>query len=192
MVNTEIDNANAGKQCGITLKCNNLVDKELIDRLYAASQAGVPVRIIVRGMCSLVPGVPGLSDNIEAISIVDRYLEHPRVYVFRNGGEPRYYISSADLMTRNIDFRVEVSCPVYSKPLQKMIQDILDIQWADNVKARILDASLSNHFHPRAKGVAKIRSQEQTHKYLASGKLPRMPKLDYRPRPAESRKKRKK
>lgn len=192
LVDGEIANANEGKQCGITLKCNNLVDKELIDRLYAASAAGVPIRIIVRGMCSLAPGVPGLSDNIEAISIVDRYLEHPRVYVFRNGGEPRYFISSADLMTRNIDFRVEVSCPVNSKPLQKMIQNILDIQWADNVKARIVDATMSNHFRPRAKGVAMIRSQEQIHTYLSTGKLPRLPKLDYRSRNEAPVKRRKK
>ncbi len=181
-VQGEIDAARAGKECGITLKCNNLVDRELVDKLYEASQAGVPVRLIVRGMCSLLPGVPGVSENIEAISIVDGYLEHPRVYIFRNRGKPKYYISSADLMTRNIDFRVEVTCPVYSPVLQKRIQNIIDIQWADNVKARMIDASQSNDFRPRKKSSAKVRSQLQIHSYLATGKLPRLPKLDYRPR----------
>jgi polyphosphate kinase len=136
--------------------------------------------LIVRGMCSLVPGVKGLSDHIEAISIVDGFLEHPRVYIFRNAGEPRYFISSADLMTRNIDFRVEVTCPIYSKPLQETLQTIIDLQWADNVKARILDASQSNAFKPRKKSAAKIRSQLLTHKFLSTGKLPRMAKLEYR------------
>ncbi|CAA0081414.1 Polyphosphate kinase [Zhongshania aliphaticivorans] len=182
LVEGEIRNGKKGLECGITLKCNNLVDRELIDKLYEASSVGVPVRLIVRGMCSLVPGVKGLSENIEAISIVDGFLEHPRVYVFRNAGKPRYFISSADLMTRNIDFRVEVTCPVYSEPLQQTLQSILDLQWADNVKARILDASQSNAFKPRKKSSAKIRSQLLTHKFLSTGKLPRMAKLDYRSR----------
>lgn len=182
LVETEIHQGRKGGECGITLKCNNLVDRELIDKLYEASSAGVPVRLIVRGMCSLVPGVKGLSENIEAISIVDGFLEHPRVYIFHNSGEPRYFISSADLMTRNIDFRVEVTCPIYSKPLQETLQSIIDLQWADNVKARIIDASQSNTFKPRKKSSAKIRSQLLTHKYLSTGKLPRMAKLDYRSR----------
>ncbi len=192
LVKTEIHNAKKGRECGITLKCNNLVDRELIDLLYEASTAGVPVRLIVRGMCSLVPGVVGLSDNIEAISIVDGFLEHPRVYVFRNAGEPRYFISSADLMTRNIDFRVEVTCPINSKPLQKMLQSIIDLQWADNVKARIIDASQSNSFRTRKKSGGKIRSQGLTYKFLSTGKLPRLAKLEYRARPVKPPKKSKK
>ena len=180
-VEREIANARAGEECGITLKCNNLVDRELVDKLYEASQSGVPVRLIVRGMCSLVPGVKGLSENIEAISIVDGFLEHPRVYVFRNGGKPEYFISSADLMTRNIDFRVEVTCPIYDPKLQETLQDILDIQWADNVKARVIDASHTNSFRPRKKSKVKIRSQILIHKYLSTGKMPRLAKLDYRP-----------
>jgi polyphosphate kinase len=96
----------------MTFKCNNLVDRELVMKLYEASDAGVEIRLIVRGMCSLQPGVKGISENIEGISIVDRYLEHPRVYVFYNAGKPEYYIGSADLMTRNLDYRVEVLCPV--------------------------------------------------------------------------------
>ncbi len=149
--------------------------------MYAASQAGVPVRLIVRGMCSLVPGIKGISENIEAISIVDRFLEHARVYVFRNGGEPRYFISSADLMTRNLDFRVEVTCPIYDKQHQKTIQRILDIQWADNAKARIIDESQSNVMRSRRKKTAIIRSQELIHDYLEDGKSPRLAKLKYRP-----------
>lgn len=182
LINNEIDFAKKGETCGLTLKCNNLVDREIVDKLYEASQAGVPVRLIVRGMCSLVPGLPGVSDNIEAISIVDGFLEHPRVYIARNGGNPLYYISSADLMTRNIDFRVEVTCPIYDKKLQKMIQTIIDIQWADNDKARIIDASQSNIHRERKPGTARIRSQHVIHDYLSTGKKPRLPKLDYRPR----------
>ena len=181
-VQAEIDAAKRGDECGITLKCNNLVDRELVDKLYEASQAGVPIRLIVRGMCSLVPGVKGLSENIEAISIVDGFLEHPRVYIFRNSGKPRYYISSADLMTRNIDFRVEVTCPIYSPELQQRIQNIIDIQWADNVKARVIDPSQTNAFRPRKKSAPKVRSQLQIHSYLESGKLPRLAKLDYKAR----------
>lgn len=190
-VDAEIAAARRGEDCGITLKCNNLVDRELVDRLYTASQAGVSVRLIVRGMCSLVPGVAGLSDNIEAISIVDGFLEHPRVYIFHNAGQPKYFISSADLMTRNIDFRVEVSCPIYSPVLQQRIQNIIDIQWADNVKARVIDAAQSNDFRPRKKSAQKLRSQLQIHSYLETGKLPRLAKLDYRPRskPKKAKKK---
>ncbi len=190
-VQAEIDAARRGDECGITLKCNNLVDRELVDKLYEASQAGVPIRLIVRGMCSLVPGVKGLSENIEAISIVDGFLEHPRVYIFRNSGKPRYYISSADLMTRNIDFRVEVTCPIYSPELQQRIQNIIDIQWADNVKARVIDPSQTNAFRPRKKSSPRVRSQLQIHSYLESGKLPRLAKLDYKARPQGKKAKKK-
>ena len=192
LIDNEIDFAKKGKTCGLTFKCNNLVDREIVDKLYEASQAGVPVRLIVRGMCSLVPGLPGLSENIEAISIVDGFLEHPRVYIGRNGGNPQYFISSADLMTRNIDFRVEVTCPIYDKKLQKMIQTIIDIQWADNDKARIIDATQSNMFREDKPGTARIRSQHAIHDYLRTGKKPRLPQLDYRPRNAAEDKGKKK
>ena len=162
----------------MTLKCNNLVDKELVTKLYEASQAGVQIRLIVRGMCSLLPGVKDISENIQAISIVDRFLEHPRVYVFYNRGNPRYMISSADLMTRNLDYRVEVLCPIFDRDAQRTIQNILDQQWYDNVKARIIDQNQTNEFVPRGKRVARIRSQETIHEYLATGKLPRYPKSE--------------
>lgn len=182
MIDHEIDNAHKGRSCGLTFKCNNLVDQAMIDKLYEASQAGVPVRLIVRGMCSLVPGVKGVSDNIEAISIVDRYLEHPRIFMFYNAGDPQYYLSSADLMTRNIDYRVEVMCPIYDEGHKKTLQDILDIQWSDNVKARVLDATQANRLRlPRKKNAKRIRSQEAIHRYLSKGRLPRLRKLNYKP-----------
>jgi len=176
MIDQEIENAKAGYRASMTLKCNNLVDKELVTKLYEASQEGVEVRLIVRGMCSLLPGVKGISENIQGISIVDRYLEHPRAYVFYNRGNPRYIIGSADLMTRNLDYRVEVLCPIFDEDAQKLIQDVLDQQWHDNVKARILDQDQGNRYVDSKKKVARVRSQESIHRYLRTGKLPRYPK----------------
>ncbi len=176
LIEQEIFNARAGYRASMTLKCNNLVDKQMAMKLYEASEAGVEVRLIIRGMCSLLPRVKGLSENIQAISIVDRYLEHPRVYVFYNRGNPRYLIGSADLMTRNLDYRVEVLCPIFDEGAQKVIQDTLDQQWYDNVKARILDQNQTNKFVKSEKRVARIRSQETIHRYLQEGKLPRYPK----------------
>jgi polyphosphate kinase len=178
LIDQEIANAQAGYRASMTLKCNNLVDKELVTKLYEASQAGVEIKLIVRGMCSLLPGVKGISENIEAISIVDRFLEHPRVYVFYNRGHPRYMISSADLMTRNLDYRVEVLCPIFDRDAQRTIQNILDQQWHDNVKARIIDKGQRNEYVPRKTRVARIRSQETIHHYLQTGKLPRYPRSE--------------
>ncbi len=178
LIDQEIANAQAGYRASMTLKCNNLVDKELVTKLYEASQAGVEIKLIVRGMCSLLPGVKDISENIEAISIVDRFLEHPRVYVFYNRGNPRYMISSADLMTRNLDFRVEVLCPIFDRDAQRTIQNILDQQWHDNVKARIIDRGQTNEYVTRRKRVARIRSQETIHRYLSEGKLPRYPRSE--------------
>ncbi len=188
MIDREIRHAREGYRAEMLLKCNNLVDQQLNHKLYEASQAGVEIRLIVRGMCSLKPGVPGLSENIEAISIVDRYLEHPRAYIFHNRGQPSYYIGSADLMTRNIDYRVEVLCPVLDADAQQMLQDILDQQWHDNTKARALDADQTNRIPAPAKKAAKIRSQETIHRYLATGKLPRYPKSTMR-QPSKRRRK---
>jgi polyphosphate kinase len=176
LIECEIANARAGYRASMTLKCNNLVDKELVLKLYEASQAGVDIRLIVRGMCSLLPGVKEISENIEAISIVDRYLEHTRAYVFYNRGKPRYMIGSADLMTRNLDYRVEVLCPILDEDAQRIIQDTLDQQWHDNVRARVLDQKQLNLMVTSKKKAAKIRSQESIHRYLSTGKLPRYPK----------------
>ena len=188
MIDREIRHAREGYRAEMLLKCNNLVDQQLNHKLYEASQAGVEIRLIVRGMCSLKPGVPRLSENIEAISIVDRYLEHPRAYIFHNRGQPSYYIGSADLMTRNIDYRVEVLCPVLDADAQQMLQDIMDQQWHDNTKARALDADQTNRIPAPAKKAAKIRSQETIHRYLATGKLPRYPKSTMR-QPSKRRRK---
>ena len=176
LIDQEIDHAEQGYPAAMTLKCNNLVDKEMVLKLYEASASGVEIRLIVRGMCSLLPGVEGLSDNIEAISVVDRYLEHPRVYVFHNQGNPRYLIGSADLMTRNLDYRVEVLVPIFDEDAQRMIQGTLDIQWHDNVRARVLDAAQSNKMVRKRPRATKIRSQEAIHRYLTTGDLPRLPK----------------
>jgi len=176
LMEQEIVNARSGYRASMTLKCNNIVDNELVLKLYEASQAGVERKLIVRGMCCLLPGVKGLSENIQAISIVDRFLEHPRAYVFYNRGTPRYLIGSADLMTRNLDYRVEVLCPVFDEDAQRLIQDLLDQQWHDNEKARILDQNQTNAYVKRRKKAAKIRSQFTIPRYLASGKLPRYPK----------------
>ena len=188
MIDQEIANAREGYHAEMMLKCNNLVDRQLVMKLYEASDAGVKVRLNVRGMCSLKPGVKGISENIEAISIVDRYLEHPRVYVFHNRGTPRYFIGSADLMTRNIDYRVEVICPIFDRDAQDLIQDVLDQQWNDNVKARVLDAEQSNRKVKLRKKEVRLRSQETIHRYLSTGKLPRYPKSTMREGPKRRRK----
>lgn len=157
-IDREITAANAGKKAFIFLKLNNIDDVGIINRLYAASNAGVKIRMIVRGICSLVPGVEGFSKNIQVISIVDRFLEHPRVAIYHNGGDPNVILSSADWMTRNIDQRVEVGCPVYDPKLKQKIIDILELQWSDTTKARIIDAEQSNIYKPRG-NKRKIRSQ---------------------------------
>ncbi len=142
-----------------------MVDKELIDDLYRASQAGVRIRGIVRGMCSLNPGVKGLSENIEIISIVDRFLEHPRVMIFEGGGERKVFISSADWMTRNMDNRIEVGCPIYDKSLQQRVVDIMEMQFRDTLKARVIDRDQSNKYVRRGNR-KKLRSQIEIYDYL--------------------------
>jgi polyphosphate kinase len=189
-IDREISAARKGRRAAMTLKCNNLVDREIVHKLYEASQAGVEIRLIVRGMCSLQPGLKGISENIEAISIVDRYLEHPRLYVFYNGGAPEYLIGSADLMTRNIDYRVEVLCPVREPRHKALLQAVLDIQWHDNVKARILDSKQRNAMVPRKAKTSAVRSQEAIHAYLATGKLPRLPRSNMTLPPKKRRKSR--
>ncbi len=171
LIQRELDNAKAGKPAQVSIKCNNLVDDMVIAALSDASNAGVRIRIICRGMFSMVVGKTGYSENVEAISIVDRFLEHPRFLIFHNDDKPEYYISSADLMARNLDFRVEVTAPVLDDDHKKTIQDIFDIQWCDNVKARLLDPGQTNAFRKRVGG-EKIRSQEVIYRYLKGGKVP--------------------
>lgn len=165
LIRQEIQFLKEGHKAQITFKINNLVDKELIDDLYRASQAGVKVRAIVRGMCSLIPGIKGISDNIKIISVVDRYLEHPRVMVFEGGGDRKVFISSADWMTRNMDNRIEVGCPIYDPNLQDRIIEMLEIQFRDTLKARVIDAKQSNKYVSRGNR-KKLRSQVETYRYL--------------------------
>jgi len=163
LIQTEIDNAKSRKISGIKLKINSLSDFTLIDKLYEASRAGVKIQLIIRGICSLIPGVPGMSENIEAISIVDKFLEHPRVYMFENEGDPKIYISSADWMTRNMDYRVEVSCPIYDEDIKRELMDTFMISWNDNVKARIHSVNQDNAYRRNDKPV--IRSQFALYDY---------------------------
>ena len=180
LIDGEIKNAREGFRAQLFFKCNNVVDKQLTLKLYEASQAGVEIRLVIRGMCSLLPGVSGISENIQAISIVDRYLEHPRVYVAHNRGVPKYFIGSADLMTRNIDSRVEVICPVTDEAAQTLLQDVLDQQWNDNSKARVIDSKQANEMVVSSGRATLVRSQETIHRYLQTGKAPRMPKSSMR------------
>ncbi len=165
-IDQEIGWARQGRPAKIQLKCNNLVDTEVVNKLYEASAAGVEVQLIIRSMCSLVPEEPGLSENIKAISIVDKYLEHARIYIFHNNGEPNYMISSADLMTRNLDYRVEVTCPIYDTGHQAFLQELFDIQWQDNVKARSLAQGQSNVISNQ-KRKRKVRSQDAIARFVA-------------------------
>jgi len=165
LIRQEIQRTTEGHKGLITLKINNLVDKELIDDLYRASQSGVKIRAIIRGMCALIPGKVGLSENIEVISIVDRFLEHPRIMVFNNGGDKRVYISSADWMTRNMDYRVEVGCPVYDPKAIQLIEDLLELQFKDTLKARIIDEHQVNAYVNRGNR-KKLRSQIETYHFL--------------------------
>jgi polyphosphate kinase len=165
MLANEIKNAKAGKHAWVILKINNMVDMETAKKLYRASQAGVKINLIVRGTCILKAGIPGLSDNIEAVSIVDRFLEHSRIFAFCNNDDEKYYISSADWMKRNFDYRVEVACPINDKKLQKELKTILNLQLKDNTKARLLNYNKYNHYKT-APGKAKLRSQEEIYNYL--------------------------
>jgi polyphosphate kinase len=149
LIANEIANAKKGKEAYIIAKMNSLVDREKIEKLYAASCAGVKVKLIVRGICSLVPGIMGLSDNIEVVSILDRYLEHSRVFIFANDGDPLTFISSADWMIRNLDNRVEVTLPIYDKSIQQELRDFIDIQLRDNRKARIINQMQDNSYTKR-------------------------------------------
>ena len=165
LINKEIANARKNIPAAITLKLNNLVDPNIIKKLYETSTEGVKIKLLVRGICSLVAGVRGLSDNIEEISIVDKFLEHSRVFIFHNGGNEKIYLSSADWMARNLDHRSEVAVPVYDKNIQLQVKQIMDILWADNTKARVL-GSMQNNEYRRSADKTEIRAQEEIYKYF--------------------------
>lgn len=166
LIDAEAARARRGLPASIFLKLNSLEDKALISKLYHAGRAGVRIRIIVRGICCLVPGVPGLSENIEAISIVDRFLEHARAYVFHNGGDPLVYMASADFMERNMDRRIEAAFPLMDPKAQQEVIDLLELQWSDNVKARVIDEAQTNPYKKRPRGAGEVRSQMATAEWL--------------------------
>ena len=165
LIKVEIDNARSGKEAYIILKVNNLVDQRMTDKLYEASKAGVKISLIVRGACSLVPGVPGWSENIQGVSIVDKLLEHSRIFVFANGGQEKIYLSSGDWMTRNLDGRVEIACPIYDPGIKRELMDYLNIQLRDNTKAREMKGAQDNRYK-RSPGKRLVRSQLDFFKYL--------------------------
>ncbi|MEJ2618079.1 MAG: phospholipase D-like domain-containing protein, partial [Ignavibacteriaceae bacterium] len=165
LINNEIRNAKEGKDASIILKLNSIEDKKIIKKLYEASNAGVKIKIIVRGICCLIPGVKNMSENIKVISIVDRFLEHSRIYIFYNGGTKKYFVSSADWMTRNLDRRIELAFPVYDENIQEELHDIINIQLSDNIKARKINRTQNNPYK-RSKSKLQIRAQYEIYKYL--------------------------
>lgn len=163
LIKNEIEAAKMGKEAFIKLKMNSFTSYKMIDKLYEASRAGVKIQLIVRGICCLIPGVPGMSENIEAISIVDKFLEHPRLFIFGNGGDPKVYISSADWMSRNLDYRVEVGCPIYDPEVKQEILETFAISWSDNVKARLFNEAQDNSYRETSK--PEVRSQFEVYDY---------------------------
>lgn len=166
LINQEIRNAKKGKEASIMIKLNNFNDPELTNKLYEASCEGVKIKMIIRGICSLVPGVKDLSENIEVISIIDRFLEHIRMFQFHNDGDELFFIGSADWLVRNLDKRVEVTTPIYDKGIQEQMREFINLQLQDNVKARIIDEKGKNKY-VKTKG-KKIRSQIEQYNYFKS------------------------
>lgn len=164
LIEKEIINARAGKKALMMIKLNSLVDEKMIDKLYQASQNNVKIKLIVRGACSLKAGIKGLSENIEVISIVDRFLEHSRIFYFYQGGKELMYISSADWMVRNLDNRIELTCPIYDEEIKRELKQMLKIQWKDNVKARIVDEKQINKYVKNKK--PKTRAQIAYYQYI--------------------------
>jgi polyphosphate kinase len=164
LIDEEIRNAKKHRPCGITLKMNSLSDEIMIQKLYEAARAGVPIRLIVRGVCCMLTQNKKFRQPVRAISIVDEYLEHARVWVFHNRGKEKVYISSADWMLRNLEHRVEATCQVWDEDIKQELKDILNIQLQDNVKARWLDNELNNEYVKTTR--KKIRSQVETYNYL--------------------------
>ncbi|HWJ91979.1 MAG TPA: polyphosphate kinase 1 [Flavisolibacter sp.] len=164
MIHAEVKSATRGNPARITAKMNSLSDEEIIKELYDAAKAGVEINLIIRGIFCMITESTRFDKPVKAISIVDEYLEHARVWIFHNGGKEKVFISSADWMIRNLDHRVEASCPIFDEDIKKELKDIINIQLHDNVKARWLNNELSNEY-VQADGV-QIRSQEETYHYL--------------------------
>jgi polyphosphate kinase len=170
LIDTEIGNAKIGKAAGIKIKLNNLTDLSLIEKLYEASAAGVKIEMIIRGICCLKTNIKGLSENITVISIVDRYLEHGRMLIFENAGDPLFYILSADFMERNIDYRIEVGVPIYCKTIQEDLSRVFDFQWKGSVKSRLITGDLKNVY--RKTNLAPFHAQVETYKYYLAFQMP--------------------
>lgn len=168
LIANEIRNANEGKDAWMILKMNSFVDKEMIEKLYEASNAGVKIKLIVRGICSLVPGIKGKSENIESISIVDTFLEHSRIYIFCHGGNNKFYLASGDWMYRNLDYRSEVAVPINDPDLQEELRKYIAIQLRDNCKARLLNSIQGENVYVRSSGKTPIRSQYEIQKWLST------------------------
>jgi polyphosphate kinase len=164
LIEEEIKQARKKKPASITLKMNSLSDEEMIQKLYEAARAGVQIKLIVRGIFCMLSENEKFRKPVKAVSIVDEYLEHARVWVFHNKGKEKVYISSADWMVRNLEHRVEATCPIWHEELKQELIDILDIQLQDNVKARWLNNELDNEYVRTTK--KKIRSQVETYNYL--------------------------
>ncbi len=183
LMDQEIKNARQKKKAAITLKMNSLVDKEMLRKLYEANNAGVKVTLIVRGACSLVTELVGYSENITAYSLVDKYLEHARVFIFHNLGNEKIYLSSADWMSRNLDSRSEVAVPLLDKDIRKQIKDIIAIQLSGTTKLRILDKLQTNQYKKVKPGEKKVRVQDEVYNYLSKEKgkntLPKPGKIIY-------------
>jgi polyphosphate kinase len=167
-IRKEADHARAGRAARIIAKVNSLVDPTVIDELYLASEAGAQIDLIVRGMCSLRPGLPGVSERIRVISIVDPYLEHARIFYFHNGGEPEYWLASADWMQRNFDRRVEIAFPVLDPQHQARLKEILEIQLSDTIKGWQIQSD-GRSFRRRTDGLPDLRSQEHLYEVIRQG-----------------------
>ncbi|MCB9258698.1 MAG: polyphosphate kinase 1 [Ignavibacteriales bacterium] len=165
LIDNEIELAKKGKDARIILKMNSLEDTKMIIKLYEASNAGVKIDLIIRGICCLIPGISNFSKNINIISIVDRYLEHSRIFIFNNNGNPKIYTGSADWMKRNLSRRIEVIFPIEDEEIKKEILDLIDLQLNDNVKARIID-KLDKNEYKKDRIISLNQSQLSTHKYL--------------------------
>ncbi|MFN5545295.1 MAG: polyphosphate kinase 1 [Bacteroidota bacterium] len=165
LIDIEIANARAGKTAYIIAKMNSLIDEQIIRKLYEAGKAGVQIDLIVRGICGIVPGIAGLSDNIRVRSIIDRFLEHARVYIFANGGHEKIYLASADWMTRNLHHRIESGFPIFDEEIKKEIRHIIKLQLIDNIKARVIDSDYDNKYAGTDTEV-KYRAQLDIYHYL--------------------------
>lgn len=176
MIDREIDNAAKGLPCGITAKVNSLVDPSIIERLYRASQGGVPIRLIVRGICCLIPGLPGISENITVFSIVGQLLEHSRIFKFENGGNPKIFMGSADWMQRNLDRRVELAFPVEDEDLRQRAFHVLEMLLEDNLNARVMQSD-TTYQHIDRRGKQSLNCQREF-AVLAAARVKELEKLN--------------